>query len=285
MGRGASAFKGSKAMRVEELGRLDVQVMLFGGPYSNLQAMRAVARCAAERGIEPRAMICTGDVVAYGANPVETIAEIRRLGAVVVAGNCERQLAAHRPDCGCGFAAGSTCDRLSAGWFAHADAAVGEADRKWMAGLPDAVTFTHEGQRNAVIHGGLTDISRFLWPVDPETAFAEEVEALQALSGPVDRVIAGHCGLAFRRDVGDVEWINAGVIGLPPNDGRQQTEYAVLDSGRVSLHRLDYEADTAAAAMRAAGLTQGYETAILSGYWPSEEVLPPALRRAALARG
>jgi len=26
-------------MRVEELGRLDVQVMLFGGPYSNLQAM------------------------------------------------------------------------------------------------------------------------------------------------------------------------------------------------------------------------------------------------------
>ena len=37
----------------------------------------------------------------------------------------------------------------------------------------------------------------------------------------------------------------------------------------------------AAAAMRAVGLTQGYERALASGWWPSEEVLPADLRRAA----
>ena len=272
-------------MRVEELGQLDGPVMLFGGPYSNLQAMRALSRYATEQGIASQSVICTGDVVAYGANPEETIEEIRRLGAAVVAGNCERQLAGYQPDCGCGFAEGSICDRLAAGWFAHADASVGAADRDWMAQLPDAVTFTHQGQRNLVIHGGLKDISRFLWPVSPHAEFAEEVTAAKAIAGPVHRVIAGHCGIAFHRDVAGVEWLNAGVIGLPPNDGRRQTVYAILKGGEITLHRLDYDADTAAQAMRAAGLTQGYDAALLSGYWPSEEVLPPALRRAALASG
>ncbi len=39
------------------------------------------------------------------------------------------------------------------------------------------------------------------------------------------------------------------------------------------------------AAMERAGLTQGYHSALRSGYWPSEDVLPPELRRAALASG
>jgi len=36
---------------------------------------------------------------------------------------------------------------------------------------------------------------------------------------------------------------------------------------------------TAAEAMIAAGLTQGYETALLTGYWPSEDILPLELRK------
>ncbi len=36
-----------------------------------------------------------------------------------------------------------------------------------------------------------------------------------------------------------------------------------------------------ALARRAVGLTQGYERALASGWWPSEEVLPADLRRAA----
>jgi predicted phosphodiesterase len=272
-------------MQVQDLGRLEDAVLLFGGPYSNLAATRAVLSVARTRGIATDRVICTGDVVAYCAEATECVAEVRRAGCAVVAGNCEKQLAAGEMDCGCGFEQGSACDLLSAGWYAHADAQVGAEDRAWMCGLPDVVVFEQAGKRVAAIHGGVTDVSRFIWPTSPEAAFAEEVEALRSVVGPVDMVVAGHCGLAFERHVAGVTWLNAGVVGMPPNDGAPQVRFAVLESGKAVVHDLNYNHEAAHAAMQAAGLRQGYDTALLSGYWPSEDVLPPELRRAACARG
>lgn len=266
-------------MRHCDLGVIDGPVTLFGGPYSNLQAVEALARRRRGRAI------CTGDLVAYCAAPEATVAAVRAMGAAVVAGNCERQLAAGALDCGCGFADGSACDLLSAGWYGYASAHVGAATRAWMDALPDVLTFAHAGRRFAVIHGGLTDIARFLWPVSPEAGFAEEIAVVETAVGPVDAIVAGHCGMAFSRRIGRHEWINAGVIGMPPNDGRWETEFAVLERGALRFERLGYDHAGAAAQMRAAGLTQGYDRALESGYWPSEEVLPEALRRAARASG
>ncbi len=272
-------------MQVQDLGRLEDTVLLFGGPYSNLAAARAVLSEAVRRGIAADHVICTGDVVAYCAEATETVAEVRRVGCAVVAGNCEKQLAAGEMDCGCGFEEGSTCDLLSVGWYAHADVQIGAEDRAWMGDLPDVVVFDQAGRRVAVIHGGVMDVSRFIWPTSPEAVFAEEVAALRDLVGPVDMVVAGHCGLAFTRDVAGVTWVNAGVVGMPPNDGVPDTRFAVLQSGEAVIHKLSYDHQAAHAAMQAAGLTQGYDKALLRGYWPSEDVLPPELRRAALASG
>lgn len=272
-------------MHVVDLGRLEGVVLLFGGPYSNLAATSAVLTEAQWRGIARKHVICTGDVVAYCADARETVRAVRDAGCTVVAGNCEMQLAAGAMDCGCGFVAGSSCDRLSAGWYAHADRATGAEARAWMGGLPDVVTFQQAGRRVAVIHGGVTDVSRFLWPTSPEADFAEEVVALRELVGPVDMVVAGHCGLAFVRTVAGVTWVNAGVVGMPPNDGRPETRFATLEGGRPVIHDLSYDPAAAHASMQAAGLTQGYDAGLLSGYWPSEDVLPPELRRAALASG
>ncbi|WP_306114514.1 MULTISPECIES: metallophosphoesterase [unclassified Roseovarius] len=272
-------------MFVQDLGQLDGPVLLFGGPYSNLPATQALFDVARDRGIGADHMICTGDVVAYCADPAETVAAIRASGCAIVAGNCEKQLAANEMDCGCGFEAGSACDLLSAGWYAHADRAIGAGDRAWMGGVPDIVTFIHQGRRAAVIHGGVTEISRFLWPTSPEAEFEAEIDHLTGLIGAVYMVIAGHCGIPFVRSVGAVDWINAGVIGMPPHDGRPETRYAVMSDGTVTIERLRYDHAVAADHMRQRGLTQGYDNALLSGYWPSEEVLPPDLRRPALASG
>ncbi len=268
-------------MDILDLGVIEGRVLLFGGPYSNLAALEAVVARASAMGVPPGRCICTGDVVAYGADPADCVALVRRAGMPVVAGNVERQLGAYGDHCGCGFAAGSTCDLLSAGWFAHADAAIGAQDRAWMAALPDMITFEQAGRRLAVIHGGATDVSRFLWPVSDEAEFAAEVAAIQAAAGPVDAVVSGHCGVDFMRRVAGVEWINAGVIGLPPNDGTPQTRFAILDGGQARIEALDYDHARAARAMRAAGLVQGYERALETGFWPSEEVLPCVLRRSA----
>lgn len=272
-------------MIVQDLGQLDGPVLFFGGPYSNLPAMQALIGCARDLGIGADHMISTGDIVAYCGEPAETVAAIRALDCAVVAGNCERQLARYEMDCGCGFEAGSTCDLLSAGWYAHADRAIDAPDRVWMGDLPDIVRFTHQNRRCAVIHGGVRDISRFLWPVSPDADFAEEIDHLTQVVGPVDLVIAGHSGIPFQRHIGAVEWVNAGVIGMPPHDGGPETRFAVLNGGSVEIKRLAYHHEDAAAVMRKAGLTQGYDRALTTGYWPSEEVLPPDLRRPALASG
>lgn len=262
-----------------DLGSIDTAITLFGGPYSNLQATQAVLDEVRD------VAICTGDVVAYCAQPAETVRAVRGAGCVVVAGNCEKQLAAGAGDCGCGFADGSACDVLSRGWYAFASAKIGAQDRQWMQNLPDIATFSHHGLRYAVIHGGFTNISRFIWPISPQPVFEEEIAAIEAHVGPVDGVIAGHCGIAFSRQVGGVKWINAGVIGMPANNGAQHTAYAVLRAGEIDFFQLTYDSAQAADAMVRAGLTQGYDRALLTGYWPSEDVLPPDLRRRVLASG
>ncbi len=272
-------------MKIQDLGQLNDPVLLFGGPYSNLQATQALILEARARGVGHSHMICTGDLVAYCGQPVETVAEIRKLNYPVVAGNCEVQLADGKDNCGCGFEAGTACDLLSAGWFAHADKSVDVATRIWMAGLPDLITFTHHGLRCVVLHGGAKENSRFIWETSPALVFEEEIKYIQSLVGHVDRVIAGHCGMAFEREISGIIWANAGVIGMPPNDGRPGTRYMMLQNGQLEFCTLSYDHAAAQAAMRAVGLTQGYDTALGSGYWPSEDVLPPDLRRAAVASG
>ena len=115
-------------------------LLVFGGPYSNLRALTALRARAEELGIPASHCICTGDVVAYCAEPEETAAAIRAWGCHVVAGNCEEQLAAGAADCACGFEAGSECERLAKGWYPFANARISPASRAWMADLPKALT-------------------------------------------------------------------------------------------------------------------------------------------------
>ena len=260
-----------------DLGALEGPVMLFGGPYSNLQATEALMAEAARRGVAAENAICTGDVTAYCGSPAETVTMVREWGCPVVAGNCEEQLADGADDCGCGFEEGSVCDALSAEWYAFASRRISAEDRLWMAGLPKRLVFTHRGRRWAVIHGGARDVSRFIWPGQTDV-IAGEIAALESEAGPLDGVIAGHCGVAFIEEVGGKPWINAGVIGMPQNDGRAETMFAMLDDG-PTLHRLSYDAAGAAAAM--SGRASPYAAALTTGWWPSEDVLPLTLRRVA----
>ncbi len=252
----------------------DGPVLVFGGPYSNLQATDALFAAATALRIPPHRMVCTGDVVAYGADPVACVARLRTAGVAVVAGNCEERLGAAAADCGCGFTPGSTCDRLAAAWFAHAGAALDAADRAWMRGLPPCLELHIAGRRLLVVHGGVGQSNQFLWASD-----GPELDRQLAHAG-VDGVIAGHCGLPFTQVGPSGLWHNPGVIGMPANEGTARGWFSVLtpQPGGLGIHHhpLTYDAAGAAHAMRSAGLPDAYADALQSGLWPSCDVLPPA---------
>lgn len=261
---------------------MDGPVLVFGGCYSNLEATQALLAEAMRLGIPPARMICTGDVVAYCADALETVRLIRDSGVHVIMGNCEESLGNSAEDCGCGFEEGSACDRLSAAWYAHSDAQLDRNSRAWMRSLPRRIDVEIGGKRFAVIHGAVDQINRFLFPSQPDAEFLEQL----TLSG-CDGVIGGHCGIPFTRVVNGLIWHNSGAIGMPANDGTARTWYSLITAAANGLdiqHReLRYDPAPAMEKMLAANLPAGYAEALATGLWPSCDVLPPTelARRAA----
>lgn len=253
-------------------------LLIFGGPYSNLQATEALRAEADRRAIPSCNIICTGDVVAYAADPEPTAELIRTWGVAVVAGNCEEQLGDDAEDCGCGFEEGSACDLLARGWYPYARQRVSPASSRWMATLPPRLDITYAGLQICVLHGGVHQNNRFLFA--SETSKLEEEFAAAAAVHPCDVVVAGHAGIPFIAPLSRGIWVNAGVIGMPANDGTSDVWYALLDSSSgmpcMTFHRLSYDYVTAAAQMRRAGHANGYARTLVTGIWPSHDVLPPA---------
>ncbi len=258
-----------------DLGEHDGPILIFGGPNSNLEAIRAMRAEARRLGAAPAATICTGDIVAYGADPAATLAEIRDWDIATVMGNVEESLAAGAGDCACGYTPGSACDRLAARWFAFADERIGADERKFMAALPRAIRFAMGGRRITAVHGAPSRINRYVFASTPETEKLGEL----ALSGG-DGIVGGHCGIPFIDLPGGRLWCNAGAIGLPANDGTPRAWFLLLTAGRggvtIDLRPLDYDFRRAAQKMRAAGLPPDYARALETGRWPPSDVLPPA---------
>ena len=261
-----------------DLGIIDKPLLLFGGPYSNLQALQAMAEVARKHDIAESHVICTGDIVAYCGQPVETTDLIRDWGIHVLMGNCEESFATSADDCGCGFGDGSQCDLLSVEWFRFANDQVRGDQRQWFASLPRRIGFT-AGRRSAhVVHGSVTRINRFMYASQPDSDFVEEHAHSAA-----ELIIAGHSGIPFSRKThspktGEQLWHNAGAIGMPANDGSTATWYSILypegDKLRIETQSLAYDHDSAVKAMMAADLNNGYANCLTNGRWPSMDVLP-----------
>ncbi len=248
-------------------------MLLFGGPYSNLQATLAIRQEAEKRGIASDHIVCTGDVVAYCGDPEATVNLIRDWGIHVVMGNCEESLAQDADDCGCGFEEGTTCSLLSNNWYQFARNQLSNDSKQWMSSLPRSIDFHSVGYHIHCIHGGVSHINQFVFASTDKQLKAEQLAHAQA-----DIIVAGHCGLPFGQQIGDKAWLNAGVIGMPANEGKESVWYMLLSPKgselEVSWHRLQYDVVAAQHAMQGVGLSKQYCHALKSGLWPSLDVLP-----------
>lgn len=245
--------------------------LFFGGSYSNIHAIQQLKVEADLLGIHSKNIFHSGDVVGYCAFPEETINFVREWGVNVIAGNVEVQLREGEEDCGCNFAEGSRCADFSTLWYPYAQTQVSKDNIEWMHSLPTYKKMEIAEKKWALIHGGIDDISQFIFASTP---WEEKQYIFDQLD--VDVIVAGHAGLPFLQQQSDKTWINPGVIGMPANDGTQRVWYGIFDvkAHSFELKSLEYDAESANIAMLEKHLPEEYAKTLITGLWDNCEILP-----------
>ena len=267
-------------------------VLVFGGAYSNFDALTALRAEAERRGIPPTNVICCGDTPGYCAEPAECLDALADWGCPAIAGNVETNLVNGTDDCGCGFGENSRCDMFAKLWYTYAAGHVTPRNLAYMATLPDRLRFRYAGREVVVLHGSPRHQSEFVWrstDADLKRQFCADAGA--------EVVIGGHSGLPFAHELGTETktdstspgqptsplWLNAGVIGMPANDGTSRTWYLTLDDANgfdYQFHALDYDHRAAKAKMiDDRRLPVAYAATLTHGIWDNTEIMPPAEER------
>nr|WP_321226949.1 metallophosphoesterase family protein [uncultured Psychroserpens sp.] len=259
--------------KIEKLGNIKGKVLLFGGVYSNLQALEALKQVAEREQISAENCICTGDIVGYCAQPEETVQLFKLWKAKSIAGNVEIQLREGAEDCGCDFRKGSRCDGFSQQWYPFAQSKLSKSSLNFMETIPDHITFNYAGKRVTVVHGSYDNTSEFIFKSTPWKRKQSNFETTKS-----DVIIGGHCGLPFYHENDNKLWLNPGVIGMPANNGNPSVWYAILDDAQENFtfkhHTLDYNYKLTSKLMDNGLLPQEYARTIVTGIWDNTEILP-----------
>jgi len=249
------------------------KILLFGGVYSNLQALEAIKKVAEDQAISNENIICNGDVVGYCAQPEEVVNFVKDWNINCIAGNVELQLAEGKDDCGCDFNEGSRCDIFSKQWYPYAQSRLSVDSINLVKALPEIITFEYEGFKVGVVHGSAFETAEYIFK---STDWALKQRNFDKLN--VDVIVAGHSGLPFYDRKSDLHWINPGVIGMPANDGNTSVWYAILEiiNGKLTVkhHQLLYEYKLANNMMVNEKLPVAYAKTLLTGIWDNCEILP-----------
>ncbi len=260
--------------KITNIGTLKGKLLLFGGVYSNLQALEALKTIAEKENIPADNCICTGDIVGYCAQPEETVQLFKIWKAKSILGNVEIQLIEGGDDCGCDFTEGSRCDGFSKLWYPFAQSKLSKDSINHLKTFPDTITFNYAGKTVTVVHGDYFNVSEFIFKSTPWDKKATNFETTDSAV-----IVAGHCGLPFYHENNDKLWLNPGVIGMPANDGSPQVWYAILDDSDGDLkfkhHNLDYNYKLTNSLMQNGLLPEEYARTIITGIWDNTEILPP----------
>lgn len=259
------------------------RIALISDIHGNLVALDAVlADIAASRIDEIQ---CLGDLVGYGPDPVGVIDRIRTLSIPTILGNYDSGVGERRGECGCHYAT-ELAKADGAASYAFTDGLVDDGRAKWLAALPRESRLEECGVRVLLAHGSPRKINEYLLPDRTDEQLARLARDARA-----DAVCVGHVHVPYHRSLpgGDgrlVHYVSAGSVGKP-KDGDPRACWAELLIGEpgeaggraaddpaagpagtgdawlgVRFHRIAYDIDGVAAAMRTAGLPETLITAL-----------------------
>ena len=255
------------------------RIAVFGGIYSNRQALAACLADAAARGVE--AVYCLGDLGAFGPHPEACWPLLLEAGVRSIQGNYEQSLAGGRDDCNCGYTdpRDNHFARLS---YQYTARNCSPAFKAWMGALPArrrvrvALDAENPGNELLLVHGSPRRVNEFLFASTSPVALLSMLCAEERCDG----FLCTHSGLPWVRTLPDGKRVaNVGVLGRPANDGDRRVRYAIVTAGPtgvdVEIVKLAYDHDDLAREMRAELLPEEFVETIESGWWTTcLEVLP-----------
>ncbi len=209
-----------------------LRVLVISDIHANIDALEAIDE-------QYDRLLCLGDIVDYGPAPVACLEALRE-PMLRVRGNHDNAVA-FRTDCGCGEA----FRHLSVETREYMWQVLSDRQISWL-GEPELLLETEiDGKRIYAVHAAPSDpLFKYLPPDTPDDELAREAALADA-----DIILMGHTHKPFLREAGGKLLVNAGSVGQP-RDGIPQASYAVIEDGRVSLHRAEYDLERAASRLR-----------------------------------
>ena len=223
--------------------------------HANEAALRAVLTDAVDEQVEK--IICLGDVLGYGPEPVAALELVYRRAHVCLAGNHD--------DAVCGrFPVEDFTDFAAAAVARHRAAITPEA-KDWLAHLP----YTCEFEGFACAHGDFSDPQHFNYVLEAEDAVASwEARREQLLfvghSHQPCIFVLGASGTPHRIDAADFTLedgkryiVNPGSVGYP-RSGDCRSSYCIFDDAErtVEFRSLPFDLDSYAEKMHGQGLNE-----------------------------
>lgn len=249
------------------------RVAAIGGIYSNHLALEAALADAAGRDVD--AVLCLGDLGAFGPCPDKVFPILRSHGVQVLRGNYDDSIARGLDDCQCGYT--DPRDNYFASLsYRYTFAKTSPANREWMAGFPTEIRFRLGELEVLACHGSPRQTNEFLWESTTPTHFLDKM----AEDFDADVVLGTHTGIHWERRWGEGRaYVNVGALGRPANDGRTEVWYTILEAeGRalsVEFVPLAYDHEALATEMRVEELPEEFVETILTGWWTTcLEILP-----------
>lgn len=237
---------------------------IFGDVHSNIEAFDAVLE-ALDRELCDE-LYCLGDVIGYGADPVECLNRIRERRITTVAGNHDL----------------AVINKFDLSFFnssareaaIYAMQKLSTVDLDFLASLPltlntDDFSLVHSSPRKP-------DHFEYIFTV------VQAADAFESVQSPLTFIGHSHVPVIFYQDTDQTEYsqarefflrrdrriiFNCGSVGQP-RDGRPEACYAVFDSNvaKLRLERVPYDVDTAAKKIIEADLPMILAERLYKGY-------------------
>lgn len=212
-----------------------MRILLLADIHANWSALSAIR--------EPfDACFVLGDIVEYGAQPIECIEWVRQHATVVIRGNHDHSVAQRvTPPSGSGLRALAGATRQQHWKLLSA------SHLKFLSRLPVSQTLELDNRRFHLVHATPRD------PMDEYLAMDPATWKLRLSGIDADYVCVGHTHLQFQLDLEPMQLINPGSVGQP-RDGDPRAAYAIIENGQVQLKRVEYDIEAAVAALTQAEL-------------------------------